>query len=249
MKKRLIASVTTIALVLTCALRTSAAETAVLDAVSSQAGSPGDDATSGGNLSIGLMQDEGDIATDEPPDGGNVATDTTTTRSGSGLDRAEVPLASAIWPNYPEPQTWGACGIFTDRLKVIRNFIRVAGNDPRRKLAAGTSNLACGSGDSWGYRHIVDGHLQDWKNIASYTNQNWRDVADVFINITLSDPDTVTYQQKSDTFVYCRIAYLVGLRTGNAVGQTFPLVVISVRTTNIITAYPQDDYCRSLPKG
>jgi hypothetical protein len=232
---RISIAVTTTIFVFALVLTYSPAATAVADTISSQAGS------------LGFTQDEGNIQTDEPEGG------TFVPQADAVPNRADVFATPSVWPNYPEPQTWGACGAFREkyRLKVIRSFKRVRGDDPRRHLAAGTSNLACGS-DQWGYYHISaprseKGHLEDWDNVASYTNQNWRDVADVFINIALSDPDSVTYKQKNDTFEYCRIAYLVNLRTGQVVDETYPRVIISVRTSNIITAYPDSDLCPTKP--
>lgn len=224
-------AISVVALVLTY----SPAATAVADTISSQADS------------LGFTQDEGDIQTDESD------SDTFVPQANAVPDRADVFATPSVWPNYPEPQTWGACGAFREkyRLKVIRSFWRVAADDPRRHLAAGTSNLACGS-DQWGYYHISaprseKGHLEDWDDVASYTNQNWRDVADVFINIALSDPDSITYSQRNDTFEYCRIAYLVNLRTGNVVDEMYPRVIIGVSTSNIITAYPTRKLCPTNP--
>ena len=104
----------------------SPAATAVADTVSGQAGS------------LGFTQDEGNIQTDEPDAG------TFVPQANAVPNRADVFATPSVWPNYPEPQTWGACGAFREkyRLKVIRQFKRVATSSTCLSGATGGRRLA-----------------------------------------------------------------------------------------------------------
>jgi hypothetical protein len=57
---------------------------------------------------------------------------------------------------------------------------------------------------------------------AAYRRALARDIADEFMSSALGDPDKVTYRRQNHTFTYCRIAYLVGKRSGKVVGETYP---------------------------
>jgi hypothetical protein len=124
----------------------------------------------------------------------------------------------------------------------VRTFQRYRANAGGQYIPGGTSNLDCGS-DVWGYRHIKAKHLSQWEDVASYTGENWRDVADQFIAGALIDPDVVTYRKDNDTFAYCRLMYLIDKRSGRPVGVSYPRVIIAHVTKNIITAYPDSTHC------
>lgn len=51
-----------------------------------------------------------------------------------------------------------------------------------------TATLFCGN-DRYGYRHIATGHGMDWQNIAFYTGENWRFLADFAIEQILTVPE------------------------------------------------------------
>jgi hypothetical protein len=139
---------------------------------------------------------------------------------------------------------WAACGIFDDKHKLVRAFSRRAGHATTGQyLPSGTSNLRCGTGENWGYRHIVKNHLSQWQADAAIEGINWRDLADFAIAVALSDQDRVTYRQSNDTFCFSREIYLVDKRTGNVVAYRYPRVVVAAESKNIITAYPASTHC------
>lgn len=193
---------------------------------------------------------------DTPEEGQDTAQETTAAEPDQGpeSDQVFIPLGKTAGQRVMSQmtgalataaaaQTWAACGIFDRNTKIVRTFPRYRANAGGQYIPGGTSNLACGSDEYWGYRHIVAGHLSQWENVAAPTGENWRDVADQFIAGALIDPDVVTYRQDNDTFAYCRLMYLVDKRTGRAVGVSYPRVVVAHVTKNIITAYPDSKHC------
>lgn len=93
------------------------------------------------------------------------------------------PLQASAAPNrLPVAPNWGACGVFTEESKVVRTF-------------PGGYVLRCGgprlnSNPSWGYRHIIKRHRDDFGRLTPrlLTNRNWRDLADFVIEWTLREP-------------------------------------------------------------
>lgn len=135
-------------------------------------------------------------------------------------------------------KTWAACGVFTDRLKVVRQFSRQQTQPPNAPyFGTGRGTLACGS-DKWGYRHIVQEHESQWEYRAFQVSGNWRDVADFGIEWALKNPYYVTYRKSNDTYCYGRTIYLLNKKTLQRVGQYEATVIIGHNTQNIITAYP-----------
>jgi hypothetical protein len=141
--------------------------------------------------------------------------------------------------------TWSvACGRSASRLHIVKNFAgRRRARVGSHTVAGGSSALACGRPETWGYRHIINGHLDDWENLGSLAGENWRDTANTAINSAFRDPDWVTYRAQNDTFCYTHIIYLVNKRTGQVRGTSRPRTVIGRVTKNIITSYPSSGGC------
>lgn len=162
--------------------------------------------------------------------------------------RASSSARLVATPDAEAQVVWGACGIFTDNYKVVRSFprkrIRAAIGG---KLKGGISVLRCGGpkiNPSWGYRHILKDHGDQWRQRAALTNQNWRDVADFGIKWALKDPARVSYRSSNNTFCFSRRLYLYNKTTGERVGHMTPRVIVAGVSKNIITAFPPtSSYC------
>jgi hypothetical protein len=165
-------------------------------------------------------------------------------KPGGSAPSAEVSRALAAQANsIPGATAWGACGATTSHQKVARTF------DQRSKATGGgytipygNTYLRCGDSD-WGYRHVFDRHMQDWKNKAALVNNNWRDTADFGIAWALYDPDKTLYRASNDTFCYSRLIHLVNKKTGREVGHYYANVAVSRIYHNVITAYPKGKQC------
>lgn len=164
---------------------------------------------------------------------------------------AETTNDQLVWQADPAaPQqsfaalaVWAACGVTTSNTKIVRTFSRAATAGATPYTSSGTSNLACGTAASWGYRHIVANHLSQWEARAAVASENWRDTADYGIEWALKDPDRVTYRSKNDTYCFSRKINLVNKRTNQVVGAYYPNVVVARGTKNIITAIPASSQC------
>jgi len=173
--------------------------------------------------------------------------------TGSVLDRSKLTGADYSWKtdrgaaglSASSYQVWAACGIFTDNQKLVRAYKRKAMHTTSGApgyVPAGTSNLRCGS-EKWGYRHIVKNHLSQWEQNAAIERKNWRDLADFAINLSLSDPDKVTYRKANDTYCFSRQIVLINKRTGEVAAYKYPKVSIASVSKNVITAYLSDRQC------
>ena len=139
---------------------------------------------------------------------------------------------------FPGPKAiWAACGIFTDNKKVVRQFFRAESRFPAPHFGCGRATLACGS-KQWGYRHILDRHIQEWENIARYDNVNWREAADWGMWTALKHPSSTNYRASNDTFGYWTPIYLKNKKTGETVKRADVVTVVASKTKNIITSYP-----------
>jgi hypothetical protein len=152
-------------------------------------------------------------------------------------------LITVSYPMQANAATWGACGIFDDRFKLVRVFYRSASNVPNGpEIGSGTSDLHCGS-EKWGYRHIKDRHRSQWEYDAYLVGRDWRTHADWAIDWILKAPQSTTYRAKNDTYCYSRKLYLVRRRDGKVVGTRTPHVVVARMSKNIITAFPNNKQC------
>lgn len=154
-------------------------------------------------------------------------------------DSAAKPIeASAAKP-------WGACGITTNKHKLVRAFTRKAvrtTKGPPGSLAGGTTDLKCGSSE-WGYRHLLK-HRGEWQKNAAIERSNWRDLADFGIAIALIDPDVVTYRKQNDTYCFSREIYLLDKRTKRVVATKKPNIAVAAKSKNIITAFIPNSHCK-----
>jgi len=87
----------------------------------------------------------------------------------------------------PQPVTWGWCGVITPEKKLIRRF---------KKKGGAKVPLYCGgpkysSRPTWGLRHILWRHEDDWERKAFGTHQGWRELVDISVDAVLRDPDIV----------------------------------------------------------
>lgn len=80
------------------------------------------------------------------------------------------------------------------------------------------------------------------RQMAFGTYQNWRDVADLSMEIIAKDPD-VTVPTMRDTTCYSRVIFLANLRTNQVVRQKIVKMIVVSGTGDIVTAYPTDRHC------
>lgn len=131
-------------------------------------------------------------------------------------------------------EIWAACGRSAPEDKVVRVF-------PRKPPAPGpqvSAVLLCGS-DRYGYRHIAGNHGMDWQNIAFYTGENWRFLADFAIEqiLTFPEPGYPTYRKDNDTWTY-RAPLEIRDSSGQVRATYRPVISVSARDGKIITAFP-----------
>ncbi len=145
--------------------------------------------------------------------------------------------------NFTPQAYWAPCGVLDSNTKIVRTFTRAATAGVTPYLGSGQSSLACGSGSTWGYRHIVNEHLAQWQARAAQASENWRDTADYGIEWALKDPDRVTYRSGNDTYCFSREILLINNNNGQVVDSYFPNVVVARVSKNIITAFPSSRQC------
>lgn len=124
---------------------------------------------------------------------------------------------------------WLACGWREKESKVIKQY--PTNSNPNRKWI-----LRCGN-DDYGYFHIKKRHMNDWQNLANYTNQGWTDVADLAISAALSSPEVVK-QVGGDQTCRARTIYLVDKRTGKTVKTSKVRMFTQNKNFFINTAFP-----------
>lgn len=160
----------------------------------------------------------------------------------SGSVGAAIPERSEV-----AAVTWGACGWRTSNEKVVRIFTRVRGDDGAgHVLRGGSSRLLCGD-EGGGYRHLFNGHKNDWDHDGAIGGVNWRDHADWSIDVALNDPDVVTYRLNKRNgkanFCYSRQVELWDVGHRRHVTDRIILVALKADTADIITAYPTGRQC------
>ncbi|WP_345412884.1 hypothetical protein [Actinomycetospora chlora] len=148
----------------------------------------------------------------------------------------EAPSAGAT--SAASSQVWAARGTSSPAEKLVRLF-------PRASFVPGpagtNSPLSCGT-EAFGYRHISNRHGSDWQNIAVYTGENWRDLADFAIEqiLTAPQPGYPRYNDKNDTW-----AFTAPLEIRDGDGRVrdvyHPVVVVAGSDGKVITAYPTRD--------
>lgn len=153
---------------------------------------------------------------------------------------AAVVIALALGLTAPPASAtpWGACGNGTEESKIVAQY---AVN------ARTYVTLRCGgprwTGEpTWGYRHILAGHRQDFERLALGTNQNWRDVADLAMDSIARDPDAVR-PAGGGKACYSREIFLHDLRTGQLVRRQIVRMYVVIGSGDIVTLYPHSAQC------
>lgn len=121
---------------------------------------------------------------------------------------------------------WGACGVFTSETKMVYDF--------------GSIELRCGNA-SWGYRHIKDGHRNQFQGLARAGGLNWSDLVHWAIYYNVRDPDHVIV----DGGDVCRdrLLYLHD-RNGRLIWTQRFKMIYSANNGRVITVYPSKSICR-----
>ncbi len=133
---------------------------------------------------------------------------------------------------------WGACGLNADPAKLVREF--PVKPDASFFLRCGGPKYSREPAD--GYRHILWRHRTEFEQIALGTYQNWRDVADLAMEVIARDPD-VTIPTARGTTCYSRVVFLVDLRTNQVARQQIVKMIVVSATGDIVTAYPTGRHC------
>ncbi len=141
---------------------------------------------------------------------------------------------------------WGACGWRDGEMELVRTFDRHRGDDGAgHVLTGGGARMLCGD-DRSGYRHILKRHKRDWAYDAGTVGSNWRDHADWSIDVTLTDPDAVSYRVEPNdkrSYCYSRSIELWDKNNRKHIKNRIVKVVVKEETADIITAYPNDRQC------
>lgn len=143
-----------------------------------------------------------------------------------------VPKSGGVTPMA----TWGACGVSSDQWKLVRTFQRV-GN---AQISSGNTRLYCGNYGSsgWGYRHIEEGHSQDFLNLAyEVGSSDWRSMADWMMVQALGWPAYIV-KQGNGNFLY-KTQVQIRDSGGTIRDVKYSNVVLNGDTSHdIITAFP-----------
>jgi hypothetical protein len=114
------------------------------------------------------------------------------------LNTVEGRVSAPVRPQ----DVWAACGVNDPEHKHVRQF-PLGHGAPDGGPPVSTSTLYCGQA-RWGYRHIQDGHMVDWENIAWQVGWNWRDMADFAMENGLDYPQRVDLRTDTvnDNYLY-----------------------------------------------
>lgn len=150
----------------------------------------------------------------------------------TGPDGTYIPAPMGVAPMA----TWGACGVSSDQWKLVRTFQRV-GN---AQISAGNTRLYCGKFGSsgWGYRHIQEGHSQDFLNLAyEVGSSDWRSMADWMMGQALAWPAYIV-KQGNGNFLY-KTQVQIRDQNGTIRDVKYSNVVLNGDPSHdIITAFP-----------
>ena len=128
-----------------------------------------------------------------------------------------------------------ACGSEAGRTE-LEEFDRAAW--PDLGLDGGVGVMTCGNADGAGFRHIADGHTDDFGEIADLVGSSWEDVAWFAIDMALEAPTEVE-MYRDDIANY--LVLLEYVDEGGEVVQSWPVVVgVGLETDHIITSFPRD---------
>ncbi len=131
---------------------------------------------------------------------------------------------------------WAACGIFSDKNKIIKTWEGKAGRHKGKKVT-----LKCGdwSGDKEGFRHIKKRHMNEWQRLAAWEQVSWMDVANKAITKSLTDPD-IALKDSSTRRSSCYSGQIVLYNKvrGIPVATNEPSVIVGNTSRTIVTAFP-----------
>ncbi|MBF0817133.1 hypothetical protein E4U02_11970 [Microbacterium paludicola] len=109
----------------------------------------------------------------------------------------------------------------------------------QRRNPNGVAKLECGTKTGYGWRHIADGHGQDWQNILTKYKiaGTWSDFAKWNIGNTVGAPASAPYNSTNNSYTY-----QAPLQIKNSKGQVVRTYTVKVpvgkTTERIITAFP-----------
>lgn len=133
---------------------------------------------------------------------------------------------------------WGSCGVISKEKKLVRTYSRRGG--AKVYLYCGGPKFS--SDPTWGYRHILKRHRDDFERKAFRTRQTWRELADISIEVALAHPK-VAGPIRSGKRCYSAVVYLIDHRNGDVVGTMIVRVLWRISDNAIITAYPAARHC------
>lgn len=106
-------------------------------------------------------------------------------------------------------------------------------------IADGVAIMTCGNAEGAGWRHIADGHVGDFGELADYFGVGWEDVAWWSIQQALADPDEVE-MYRDDIANYLIEIELYDTETDELVTSWEVTVGVGLSTWNVITAFPDE---------
>lgn len=109
---------------------------------------------------------------------------------------------------------------------------------PDLDVPAGDAVLTCGNADGAGWRHIADGHTDDFGDLADEVDASWEDVAWFAIDQALEAP-TAVEEYRSDIVNYDVRVELVG-DTGEVERAWIVTVGYGLSSSSIITSFPDE---------
>ncbi|UQA92128.1 hypothetical protein [Streptomyces halobius] len=132
------------------------------------------------------------------------------------------------------PANWHACAWNAKETKLVHSYLRIRVRYGNR-IKGTHASLECGNA-KFGYKHILNGHQDDWSQESWYIGQNWRDLAGFSIKHILSDPDKVV-SRKDKSWCWSRAIFLykwsgAALEAGNA-GPAIETVTINYEDVDV----------------
>ena len=120
--------------------------------------------------------------------------------------------------------------------EILERFDRA--NADELEVQPGEALMTCGHPDGAGWRHIADGHTEDFGDIAALVDSSWEDVAWFAIDRALEDPDQIS-MYRDDIANFIVLLEYVG--TSGEVELEWQVVVgVGLTSGKIITSFPRD---------
>lgn len=134
---------------------------------------------------------------------------------------------------------WGACGRGTDESKVVAQYAVNA----RMIFTFRCGGPRYSPTPTKGFRHILWKHREHFEEIAAGTEQNWRDVADLAMDVISRDPDVALPAQGGKECL-SRVIFLRNLNTNQVVRQQIVRMLVITDSNEILTVYPSSQHCQ-----